>query len=85
MKTHVQLGPDHPYPNFAEALKGLGRTHTEIASLLGVSPRSVFNYLAGIYLPPTPVVKSHPAIDQALTLDFAAQRAASSPITPSRD
>lgn len=85
MKTHAQNSADHPYPNFVEALKGLGRTHSEIASLLGVSPRSIFNYLAGTYLPPTPVVKSHPTIDHALTLDFAAQRDTTSPSTPTRD
>lgn len=64
----------HPYPNFAKAVREMGGTVEEIANLLGVSPRSVASYLNGSSLPHTRVVKEHPTIDLALSLDFASKR-----------
>ena len=66
----------HPYPYFAEVLRTLGPTVPDIAAALGVSPRSVDSYLAGTALPHVRVVKLNPAIDAALTLDFADKRPA---------
>lgn len=66
----------HPYPYFAEVLRSLGPTVDDIAAVLRVSPRSVDSYLAGTALPHVRVVKLNPAIDAALTLDFAEKRPA---------
>lgn len=64
----------HPYPYFAAVLRSLGPTVDDIAAILRVSPRSVDSYLAGKALPHVRVVKLNPAIDAALTLDFADKR-----------
>lgn len=68
----------HPYPYFAAVLRTLGPTVPDIAAVLGVSPRSVDSYLAGTALPHVRVVKLNPAIDAALTLDFAHLRSRAS-------
>lgn len=66
----------HRYPNFAQALLALAPNLEERARLLGVSKRSVTNYLAGRFLPPAEKLKRFPALDHALDRDIAAQIAA---------
>jgi predicted transcriptional regulator len=66
----------HRYPNFAKALTALAPNAKERARLLGVSERSITNYLAGRFLPPVEVVKRFPELDRALDRDIAAQIAA---------
>ena len=60
----------HPYPNFAKALAAYGSTSPEIARALGVSQRSALEYMRGRSLPRVEVVKRHPRLDAALTLDL---------------
>ena len=62
---------NHPHPHFAEALRAFGESSPEVARALGVSQRSAYNYIAGLALPHVKVVKRHPTIDAALTLDLA--------------
>ena len=62
---------EHPYPHFAEALRAYGNSAPKIAKALGVSTRSALGYLRGEALPHVKVVKRHPTIDAALTLDLA--------------
>jgi hypothetical protein len=69
---------DHPYPSFAAVLRDIGPAEA-IAQALAVSPRSARLYLAGQALPRVEVVKRNPAIDQALTQDFARQPAPERP------
>ncbi len=71
MRTPKTPPPPHPYPHFAEALLGFGASSPEIARALGVSQRSALNYMTGQALPRVEVVKRHPAIDHALTLDLS--------------
>lgn len=66
-----QIRSDHPYPHFAEALREYGNDSVAIARALGVSQRSAYNFLQGQGLPKVVIVKSHPVLDAALTLDFA--------------
>ena len=61
----------HPYPHFAEALRAFGDTSPKIAKALGVSQRAAYDYMIGVSLPKVQIVKLHPELDQALTLDFA--------------
>lgn len=75
---------EHPYPLFAQALRKLAPTIPEIATILGVSPRSVDGYLAGRTLPHTKTVKQHPVIDLALSLDFAARHMIRAPAPDER-
>lgn len=58
------------YPNFSNALRQLAKTNRERAEVLGVSERSVVNYLYGVRLPPVEIVKQFPALDEALTRDI---------------
>jgi len=73
----------HPYPEFATAVRNLAPTIEEIAAIMGVSPRSVAGYLSGTALPHTKIIKQLPAIDDALTRDFAAIRAIPARSAPS--
>lgn len=68
-------GKTHPYPHFFEALRAFGNTSPEIARALGVSQRSAYCYMRGSALPNVKVVKRHPSIDLALTLDLTPQAA----------
>ena len=61
----------HPYPHFFTALLAFGKSSPEIARALGGSQRSAAVYLSGEGLPRVEVVKRHPTIDAALTLDLA--------------
>ena len=67
----------HPYPNFASAVRNLAPTIGEIAAILGVSERSVANYLAGDALPHVLKVKKFPVLDRALSQDLDAHHVAS--------
>ena len=71
MATAKKIGAEHPYPHFAYAVRALGRTIPVIAMTMGVSERSVKEYLRGTALPRVEVVKRIPALDTALTLDIA--------------
>jgi hypothetical protein len=69
--TWADVMKDHPYPNFAAALLMLGTSSIEVARALGVSQRSAHSYMRGRALPRVEVVKRHPTIDKALTLDLS--------------
>lgn len=58
------------YPNFVEALRGLGKNNDERAAKLGVSKSALYYYLRGDTLPPIEKVKRIPELDNALTRDF---------------
>lgn len=70
MRTPKYTDTPHPYPHFAAELLKIGDS-IAVARALGVSQRSAYDYLRGAGLPKVAVVKSHPALDEALTLDFA--------------
>jgi hypothetical protein len=74
MRTPKIPETPHPYPNFAQALRQFGADSVEIGKALGVSRRAALMYMNGQLLPKTAIVKSHPILDEALTLDFAARR-----------
>jgi hypothetical protein len=58
------------YPNFRAALLKLASTNRERATLLGVSERSIANYLSSTTLPSVEKVKRFPELDDALTRDL---------------
>lgn len=60
------------YAQFAAAVSSLAPTRREIARMLGVSPRMVQYYVAGLKAPKPAVAKKYPHIDAALSADFAA-------------
>jgi len=60
----------HPYPHFLSAIEQLAETDRERAAILGVSRRQVVSYRMGDALPRVEIVKRHPTIDDALTLDL---------------
>ena len=61
----------HPYPHFLAAIEQLGKTDDERARVLGVSRRMIVSYRKGAALPSVLIVKRHPTIDRALTLDLS--------------
>jgi predicted transcriptional regulator len=63
----------HPYPHFVRALLAFGTTSVDIARALGVTQSSAHSYLRGKALPRIEVVKRHPTLDAALTIDLAPQ------------
>ncbi len=71
MKTRKITKDTHPYPNFFNAAIEIGPTSSSLARALGVSERAATNYLNGSSLPSVKIVKRHPTIDAALTLDLA--------------
>lgn len=54
--------------HLARAISQLGPTQREIAGILGVSPRSVQNYLSGVIIPKK-LFKRFPALERAYKLD----------------